>query len=315
MATKRPSSTIGNRHNNSYLQKSGNNLSQTSFYSNKPKTNEIPEFNDMDIARIREFIQILEEHQMKCEKEKKFVDAEIAKQKVSQLKQVEKEKILNDIRFNHEEELSAFESEKQQAFEEFNREWNSSHKELFDKFEEFDQRLKKNQQAEINDKIVEIDNKFLPIVKPTSEILNLTKILNGLIRQKEYIKAHQIQTQINKLSNIDNSLYLQEKENKLNRELEKLKQKHEQEYQVLLSKKDLAEAEYAKNRKQEYEKMIQGFKNRLKEIETHQSYELSQILNPRKYLARNLNRSSSLVNQSRVNSNSSFAKAKGTNIK
>ena len=55
---------------------------------------------------------------------------------------------------------------------------------------EFEEKLKVQQQEDLNSRIIEFDKKFLPVVKPTSEILNLTKILNGLIRQKDYIKAH-----------------------------------------------------------------------------------------------------------------------------
>lgn len=289
----RPSSAVDinkSRFSQSRMGKSMNNsgnVSQNSINSNKYTA----EYNEMDLQRIKEFIAILEEHQMKCEKEKKFVDAEIAKQKVAQLKQVEKEKILNDLKFNHEDELNSFETEKKSILAEFNQEWDANYHELQDKFAEFEQRLQQQQQQDLNEKIEEFDRKYHPITKPTSEILNLQKILNGLIRQKEYIKAHQIQTQIDKLSVIDMNIFMQEKEKKLGVVIDKLKMKHHQEYQVLVAKKELSEAEFNKNRKNELDKLLQSFKNRQKEIEIHQNNELSQILNPRKFLARNINKS------------------------
>lgn len=279
----------------------------TSLYNSKSK-NAMNEYNDMDIGRIREFISILEEHQSKCEKSKKFVDAEIAKQKVAQLKQVEKDKCLTDLKFNHEDEIRNFEIEKNNAFNDFNTEWDSHYKELMEKFSEFEQRLKIQQQEDLNTKIIEFDKKFYPIVKPTSEILNLTKILNGLIRQKEYIKAHQIQNQINQLANFDNSQYLMEKEKRLAKEVDKIKQKHFQEYQVLVAKKELTESEHLKNRQTEFDKMVQGFKNRLKEIELHHNFELMQITNPKRYLARNITKSKSGMGSSRLHSSASVDK-------
>lgn len=250
--------------------------------------NLMQEFNDLDLNRVREFINILEEHQFNCEKSKKFVDAEIAKQKITQLKQVEKEKILSDMKFRHNEELVTLDIEKGNAFSQFNMEWDKNYYELMEKFVEFEDRLKKQQQEDLNERIIEFEKKFVPLIKPTSEILNLERILSGLIRQKEYIKAHQIQSEIDKLSNIDLTNYNLEKERKLAKEVEKIKNKHFQEYQVLLAKKDLAEAEYNKNRKIEFDKLVQGFKNRLKEIQIHHSYEVMQVTNPKKYNARNL---------------------------
>ena len=297
--------------NNSKTNFKGNNLNQLNISQNtiNSKNRVNSEYNDMDINRIREFIQILEEHQIKSEKEKKFVDAEIAKQKVAQLKIVEKEKIMSDLKNNHQEEVQSFEVEKNNTFIEFNKQWDKNYQELMEKFIEFEQKLKLQQQNDLNERILEFDKKYYPVIKPTSEVLNLTKILNGLIRQKEYIKAHQIQNQINVLQNFDNSQFVQEKERKLAKEVDKIKAKHYQEYQVLVAKKELAEAEYSKNRQIEYDKMVQMFKNKIKEIDIHQSYEITQILNPRKYLARNLNRSQGYT-QSRIHSSASVDKVR-----
>jgi len=296
-----------NNMNKSFNSKIGKNTFNNTMYSNKKEMNE---YLEMDINRIREFIQVLEEHQLKCEKTKNFVDAEFAKQKVMQLKQVEKEKILSDMKIQHQEEINAHEIERNNAFYEFNSEWDNNYVELMEKFAEFEERLKMQQQEDLNAKVVEFDKKFTPVVKPTSEILNLSKILNGLIRQKDYIKAHQIQVQIDRLSENDSTAYALEKERRLQKEVEKIKQKHYQEYQVLAAKKELAEAEFSKNRQLEFDKLVQGFKNRQKEIEMHHSFEQMQITNPKKYLARNLNRN---LSQPRLHSSSSVDRMRGGN--
>ena len=48
--------------------------------------------------------KILEEHQDKCEKNGKFVEAEMAKQRVAQFKKLEEEKLLNETKRTHEEQ-------------------------------------------------------------------------------------------------------------------------------------------------------------------------------------------------------------------
>lgn len=285
------------------------NSNNNTFSSAMGKDKSLQEYSDMDLGRIREFINILEEHQFKCEKSKKFVDAEIAKQKIVQLKQVEKDKILSDMQFKHKEEVNVFEIERNNAFSDFNTEWDKNYNELMDKFVEFEERLKAHQQDDLNMKIVEFDKKFHAIVKPTSEILNLEKILNGLIRQKEYIKAHQIQLEIDRLSVFDSNNYAIDKDKRLAKEVEKIRQKHFQEYQVLVAKKELAEAEYRKNRQLEFDKLVQGFKNRNKEITLQQSFEVMQITNPKKYNARNIN--SAYSSNTRMHSSASVDKIRG----
>lgn len=50
----------------------------------------------------------MEEHQNKCEKGAKFVEAEMAKQRVTQLQKIEKEKVIFDKKKTHEEEVIIF---------------------------------------------------------------------------------------------------------------------------------------------------------------------------------------------------------------
>ena len=47
----------------------------------------------------------MEEHQDKCEKSGRFVEAELAKNKVTQFKKVENEKLLNETKRTHEEQV------------------------------------------------------------------------------------------------------------------------------------------------------------------------------------------------------------------
>lgn len=288
---------------NRIMRANPSNRLNESRLSNKSNKSRRSEFTDMDINRIRDFINILEEHQVSCEKQRHFVEAEIAKQKVKQLKKVEKDKLLADLSITHSEELESFEADKKNTFQEFNKVWDENLKELLSRFVEFEQKLNLQQQNDLNERVMEFDKKYPPMIKPNSEILNLNKMLSGLVRQKEYIKAHQIQSQIDALSNVDNSKYLEQKERSLMKEIEKIKRQHQHEFEVLKAKRDLAKAEYEKNRELEYKKMMQSFKNRYNEISMQQNFEKSQILNPKLYRARNLNRS---LQVSRVHSASNI---------
>jgi hypothetical protein len=50
--------------------------------------------------------KLLQEHQLKCEKSGKFVEAELAKQRVAQFKKIEEDKMLIKTKKLHEEQVN-----------------------------------------------------------------------------------------------------------------------------------------------------------------------------------------------------------------
>jgi hypothetical protein len=265
--------------------------------------------SNIDIKKLKEYIEILEEHQSKCEEDKNFVEAEIAKQKIRYLKKTETEKLLNEEKKSHYENIQKFEEVKRKLLDEFNSDWNNNFNQFNLQFVELEEKLNEKQNEEINIKINEIEKRFSSSIKPSSELLNLEKILNGLIRKKEYIKAHQVQLQINKIKNINPSIIIEEKEKKIENEILKLKQKHSKEFIMLSSKKNQMIKEFTKNREIELDRLNQSFKNKLREIEISHSNEIIKITNPNKYInkkKKGLHLSLSLNNINRQNSISSL---------
>lgn len=60
------------------------------------------------IIYIIKFRKLLEDHQRKCEKTGKFIEAELAMNRVVQLKKVEEEKLLIETKRTHEEQVIIF---------------------------------------------------------------------------------------------------------------------------------------------------------------------------------------------------------------
>ena len=127
---------------------------------------------------------LLEEHQAVCVKSGKFVEAELAKQRVIQLKQIEKEKQLKDLKLRYEEIKSQIEIEQKEELENFNKHWDEKLFVLNEEFNRQEASLKENQQQEIDVFLKNFEANY-PQVKPSSELLNLNKILDQLIRKKE----------------------------------------------------------------------------------------------------------------------------------
>jgi hypothetical protein len=82
----------------------------TTFYNkdNKDKTKHY--FDEdlllLDLERIRIFISVLEEHEENCEKEERFPEASITRDKIKLLRDVEEIKIFNDLSNYHSQQVS-----------------------------------------------------------------------------------------------------------------------------------------------------------------------------------------------------------------
>ena len=80
--------------------------------------------------------------------------------------------------------------------------------------------LKEQQQNEIHEKIEQINLEFSKqLPKPNGEILKIQKTLELLVKQKEYIKAHEIQIKLNELQNVDTTKQQDDRERKIKKEL------------------------------------------------------------------------------------------------
>jgi hypothetical protein len=103
---------------------------------------------------------------------------------VVQLKEIEKEKHLNEIKIQQEEDKFKLDIDQKQELESMNRKWDEKIKESQDQFKELHNALLINQEEEIQS-FLEVFDQNYPSVKPSSELLNLNKILDNLIKKKE----------------------------------------------------------------------------------------------------------------------------------
>jgi hypothetical protein len=82
----------------------------TTFQSGENKKDKNKHYFDedlllLDLERIRIFISILEEHEINCEKEERFPEASITRDKIKLLRDVEEIKIFNDLNKYHTQQV------------------------------------------------------------------------------------------------------------------------------------------------------------------------------------------------------------------
>ena len=143
-------------------------------------------YNEMSIEKIDEYIGILEEFMSKSEKEGKFVEAELAKQRINQLNKVKDKKNLEEAKYRHSQEKEDLENIQKKELNDFNIQKDKKFYELTNEFQEKQNKLEKEheeQRKKFEEEFNEKYSKFIP--KPTSEYTAASKKLEMYVKQKE----------------------------------------------------------------------------------------------------------------------------------
>lgn len=69
----------------------------------------------------------------------------------------------------------------------FNERWDHDFYEITNKYEDLKNRLKIQQEQELQEKVEDFEKYYHQYAKPSTEVLNTNKILESAIKQKEYI--------------------------------------------------------------------------------------------------------------------------------
>lgn len=144
--------------------------------------------------------------------------------------------------------------EKKEELDQFNEKWDIDYFKLRDKFEKLETQIKEGQLKEFELKKQEIENEITNMVpKPSSEAINLNCILENMIKQKEFSKAHDVQIQLTTVVKDDQERIKKENQKKVEVEVAKINSKHENELNAFKLKMKLAFDEYKKQRAIEYD--------------------------------------------------------------
>lgn len=86
-----------------------------------------------------------------------------------------------------------------------------------------------------------------------------------------------VQVKITELSQYENRKFLEEKERKLKKELENIKIKQDLEISSFQLKMSAAYNDFKKTRALDFDRIIQKYKNRLKDLENQQKVEMNNM--------------------------------------
>jgi hypothetical protein len=118
-----------------------------------------------------------------CEKNGKFVEAEMTKQRVAQFKKFEITKNKDDLKSYYDRSKQIQELEQKMELDKLNEEHDLKYKELTDKYDLFESDLKLDHERKFEEFKIQFMKTYK--TKPSVEMLNLTKMLNALLKIKK----------------------------------------------------------------------------------------------------------------------------------
>ncbi|KAH9131383.1 hypothetical protein AeNC1_019676 [Aphanomyces euteiches] len=247
---------------------------------------------DVEDSAVADFLQILEEHRKNCEKQGKYVEAEIAKNRLEELKVHEENRRKEAMRSRQIAERLGVEEAHMLEFQQFNVVWDKKMEEYERNVDELVASMRERHQGEL----VEFQQKLLekqPKPKFSKELLNLRKIEEHLARQKEYIspacvdgahclpcsyaEAHKMKVKSDALEAWEMEKWRNAKQQEMFQREIKFKQRQRQELDALQKRIQSGREEQKKQRQLDLERLLQRYQNVKAELQQQQNLERIRV--------------------------------------
>ena len=247
---------FSNEDNNTHQKKTSNaarlteNKSSASIISNidltdidaneeslKPYTL-TKQFLKLDLDRIRDLIEILEEYCISLVEKEDLKLAKAAKQRLILLKKIEKEKMMLEAKIIYSNQLGLVEDKMKEELDAYLLNSEEKFEDLMSRFKEQENEMEKLNKEELDEYKTNFEQAYNQLKpKPSKECLNWMKIRTYALKQNKFNKAQEAEKEIEKLNKKDNMKFNENKAKKLNIEINKIKKRQENEKKVKKKKK------------------------------------------------------------------------------
>lgn len=223
-------------------------------------------------SAVQDFLEILEEHRKNCERQGKYVEAEIAKNRLEELKLHEENRRREAMRSRQIAERLGVEEAHMLEFQQFNMIWDKKMSEYEQHAEELVEAMKERHAAELRDFQRKLMSKE---IKPkfSKELLNLRRIQDTLAKQKDYAEAHKMKLKADALEAWELEKWHNQRQQDLLQKETKFKAVKQQELIALQKRIQSGREEQKKQRHQDLERLLQRYQNVKAELEAQQNLE------------------------------------------
>ena len=168
------------------IEKTDKSSPRTDFLStNFTMTTQTINFSKISKDKISEYIELMREHQLNCVKNGNFIEAELAKQRVIQLKKIQDKKQLTEAKRRQKIDKRKFQENKQQEIKEAKKELNKKYAEEMTKLEDSLSEIKKKQEDELKNYFIDFEKNYPTDIKPSNELIEKQRQLDYYIKTEE----------------------------------------------------------------------------------------------------------------------------------
>ena len=236
------------------------------------------QFLKIDLDKIRDIIEILEEYCFSLVQKDDINLAKTAKQRLILLKKIEKEKMMMEAKIIYSNQLELVEDKMKEDLDTYLSNSETEFKNLMERFNEQEKEMDKINKEELDlfkQNFEQMYSQLKP--KPSKECLNWMKIKNYALRQNKFNKAQEANIEIEKLIDKDNIKFNENKQKKLDIEIKKIKRRHDNEKKVFEMKKNIIITEFNENKEKEINKIKKKYISKISELKNYQNFEISNF--------------------------------------
>ena len=143
------------------------------------------DFSKISKDKIQDYIELMQEHQMNCVKIGNFIEAELAKQRVIQLKKIQEKKQYNEAKKRQKVDKKNFSNIKEKEIKEFKTEFENKYVEEMTKLDNLLNDLQKKHEQELKEYFSNFEKNYPKEMKPSNELIEKQKQLEYYIKIEE----------------------------------------------------------------------------------------------------------------------------------
>ena len=148
-------------------------------------TNRTIDFSKINKSKIQEYIELMEEHQKNCVKIGNFIEAELAKQRVIQLRKIQEKKDYSEAKKRQSIDRKNFNKMKEKELKEFKKEFDNKYVEEMTKLDNILFELRQKHEQELSEYFSFFEKNFYREVKLSNELIEKQKQLEYYIKTEE----------------------------------------------------------------------------------------------------------------------------------
>jgi len=223
-------------------------------------------------SAVADFLAILEEHKKTCEKTGKYVEAEIAKKRLDELRQHEENRREESLRSRQIAQRLGIEEAHMLEFQQFNAMWDRTMKEYEERAGELLEAMRQRHELDAREFRAK-HTAAAAAPKQSPKLLDLRRIEKTLAKQGQYVEAQKVKLRADELEVSESERAHGENEKHISKLESALMARQDQEVNALRQRIQTGAEEQRVARQQDLERLLRRYHNIKAELESQQNAE------------------------------------------